>query len=513
MIRGSATPRISFGFIVSNLYSLIPSINWFSIILLGFTLLSWYLLGTLALRSRNYLVIAVYFTVSFLHLLWFIPSPTYTASAVILSFSSMIYLLKKISEDSLNFNFIGVSLIYIIGFLIRPESFLLGSAATLPFMIFIGLKNKELIRKRFKLILTSIILVLSVVCIDVTSERLFYNNHSNWTEYKDWETARYKIQANFPEKAVLENPTNFGWTKAEAGIFKNYNSIDPNFFTTTKLNNLIFDSQSTTKINVEFLKKAHQQIFDSDINWEWKRLIQLISFVFILFLILSLPRALNYIFLSASSLSIVYIIMLYVAGFLRQPERVQVSVIFLCILLSWTSFVISDEGLNKNDLKPYSVTSWLIFVLILSSSFGQASHLKTKRAAAPNVFWQDQQTYLSNFPNDSIFVGNASQFRNNWNSPYEVEYFDVEKRILSFGWHNFSPHWIKRAQNLGLEPNNLFNSIIQDPRVYWVSDLESMEYIVTFMKEQKYNFSGPEIVGEMEYVGTEYKVWNFNPGE
>jgi hypothetical protein len=202
-----------------------------------------------------------------------------------------------------------------------------------------------------------------------------------------------------------------------------------------------------------------------------------------------------------------------VAGFLRQPERVQVSVIFLCILLSWTSFVISDERLNKNDLKPYSITGWLIFVLVLSSSFSQASYLKTKRAAAPNVFWQDQQTYLSNYPNDSIFVGNASQFRNNWNSPYEVEYFDVEKRILSFGWHNFSPHWIKRAQNLGLEPNNLFNSIIQDPRVYWVSDPESMEYIVTFMKEQNYNFNGPEIVGEMEYVGNEYKVWNFNPGE
>ncbi len=92
-----------------------------------------------------------------------------------------------------------------------------------------------------------------------------------------------------------------------------------------------------------------------------------------------------------------------------------------------------------------------------------------------------------------------------------MDYFDVEKRIMSFGWHNFSPHWAKRAQNLGLDPNNMFNSVIEDPRVYWVSDPESMEYIVSYMKEQKYNFTGPEIVGEIDYVGNEYIVWKFNP--
>jgi hypothetical protein len=84
---------------------------------------------------------------------------------------------------------------------------------------------------------------------------------------------------------------------------------------------------------------------------------------------------------------------------------------------------------------------------------------------------------------------------------------------MSFGWHNFSPHWIKRAQNLGLDPNNMFSSVVDDPRVYWVSDSESMEYIVTYMKEQKYSFSGPEEVGEMEFVGNEYKIWKFNPGD
>ena len=205
--------------------------------------------------------------------------------------------------------------------------------------------------------------------------------------------------------------------------------------------------------------------------------------------------------------------MLYVAGFLRQPERVQVSVIFISILVSWVSFIFSNGTKSRNQINQYSFLSWILFALVVSNTFNLSLYLKTKVAGASNAFWLTESRYLSNFPKDSIFVGNASQFRNNWISPYKIEYFDVENRIMSFGWHNFSPHWVKRAQNLGLDPNKMFDSVIEDPRVYWVSDPESMEYIVSYMKERKYNFTGPEIVGEMDYVGNEYTVWNFNPGD
>jgi hypothetical protein len=367
------------------------------------------------------------------------------------------------------------------------------------------------IKKEFKYILTSILIAISIIGIDIAFENIYYKNNTNWTEYRDWEQARYKIQANAPEKAVLDSPTKYGWTKAEAEMFKNYNSIDPTYFTVDKLNKLILDTQSETKIDMKFLQKSHQQIFDSDINWEWKRLIQLISIVFLLFLLLSLPKSINFLLLSISSLAIIYLIMVYVAGFLRQPERVQVSVIFISILVSWASFIFSHGSNSRNLLDQYSFLSWILFALIFSNTFNQSLYLKSKVAGASNAFWLTESRYLSNFPQDSIFVGNASQFRNNWNSPYTVEYFDVENRIMSFGWHNFSPHWVKRAQNLGLDSNNMFNSVIEDPRVYWVSDPESMEYIVTYMKERQYNFTGPEIAGEMDYVGNEYLVWNFNP--
>jgi hypothetical protein len=37
-----------------------------------------------------------------------------------------------------------------------------------------------------------------------------------------------------------------------------------------------------------------------------------------------------------------------------------------------------------------------------------------------------------------------------------------------------------------------------------------MEDIVKYMKENEYGFSGPEIAGEIEYVGNRYVIWDFN---
>ena len=118
MIRGSATPRISFGFVLSNLYTYVPNINWFSIVLLLFTLLSWLMLGIMAINSVNYFVIVTYIVISFLHLSWFIPSPTYTATAVILSFSSLVFLSKRFLDKKSNGFDLIIVLAYVFSFFI-----------------------------------------------------------------------------------------------------------------------------------------------------------------------------------------------------------------------------------------------------------------------------------------------------------------------------------------------------------------------------------------------------------
>ena len=514
MIRGSATPKMLFGVMVSNLYSLLPQFNWFSIILLGLTLASWYLVGIISIKTKNLIVIISYAIIAFLHLLWFIPSPTYTASAVILSFSSIIYIAHSIKNQEFSKVIFIPFFLYAFTYLVRPESFLLGSIIAGTFLIFALLSTKREFRNTIRRTYVGAIFCLLIVGGDYAFERYFYLENKDWATYKQWETARYKIQANAPEKAVSDNPSKYGWTQAEVELFKSYNYIDASNFTVNKFEKLIEETQTVTvDLNVDFLKKSHQKIFDSDINWEWKGFIALISLFYGIFLLLSFPRVRNYLLLTTSSYAILYFIMLYVAGFLRQPERVQVSVIFLAILISFVSFAFSSGETRLNFLNPTVVLGGLLLILVSFNTFSQANYLVTKIQKWSDSFWYSQTAYLTEFPIDSIFVGNASQFRNNWFSPYLVSNFEIENRTFTFGWHNFSPHWISRAQNLGLNPNNIFESVISDSRVYWVSDSPTMEYIIQYMNEKELDFKGPEKVGTMSHFGDEYIVWNFDKNE
>ena len=511
MIRGSATPKLIFGLLVSTLYGWIPQINWFSIILLILTLLSWHLLGLLALKSRSFFAIISFAIISFLHLMWFIPSPTYTAAAVILSFSTLIYFSDNLLNQEFNISIVIIVLLFTFAYFIRPESFYLGTAVSIPFIIYSAKMTTARINVTTKKLLILTILSAAFILLDSGLEKLVYQKNADWNSYKEWESARYEIQGNAAEKAISDNPSKFNWSIPEVELFKSYNFLDKNSFNADKLQKLNRDIDATeANIDSKFLLNAHQKIFDSASNWEWPHLINLISLFYLLFLMLSIPKVKLYFILSFSSLGILYVIMLYVAGFLRQPERVQVSVIFLSILLSFVAFIFNSKdnvNLKYNDLR---ILSLLILVLIVLNSVGQARNFMTKIQKSTVFFWNEQISYLSSFPDDSIFLGNASQFRNNWRSPYLLERSEVENRILSFGWHSFSPHWSKRAENLGLNPNQIIDSIIEDPRVYWVSDAETMDYIDQFMREKNFKFNDPIKVGVMSHLGNEYAVWKFN---
>lgn len=514
MIRGSATPRILFGVIVSNLYNLVPQINWFSIVLLGLTLISWYLIGLISLKTKNLLVLISYAIVAFLHLIWFIPSPTYTASAAILSFSTIVYVAFSITNQSFSKLLYVLFLLYAFAYLVRPESFLLGTAAAGTFLFFALLVTMKDFNTTIRRTYVGLILCLVVIGGDYAYERYFYIQNKDWGTYKQWEMARYKIQANAPEKIVSSNPSKYGWTQAEVELFKSYNHMDPKNFTVIKFEKLIEESEAFN-VHEGFgdLKETHQKIFDSDVNWEWRKLISIISLFYVVFLLISFPRARNYILLTSASYGILYFIMLYIAGFLRQPERVQVSVIFLGILISLIGYIFTKNDQQLISWSPTVLLGGLMLILVFSNAFAQSKYLANKVPKWSDSFWYNQTEYLSGFPTDSVFVGNASQFRNNWFTPYLVSDFEVEDRIFTFGWHNFSPHWIKRAQKLELNPYNIFESVISDPRVYWVSDVSSMEYIVQYMKENNLEFKGPKKVGVMSHFGDDYVVWDFNRNE
>lgn len=507
MIRGSATPKMIFGLILSNLYSLIPSINWYSIVILLATLIAWYLLGVVAFNYKNWLLIIFFVLVSFIHLLWFIPSPTYTASAVLLAASTLVFFMFKV--ESRNIVTVLSSLIFVFAYLMRPESFYFALAICIPSFLYWFLRYQKY---NLKKILIFIIISISVIGIDLFYESYYYNTNKDWAKYKTFENLRYQIQANNPEKLLLQDPEQFGWNKNEAKLFENYLTIDSETFTNQKYLQVLENLPKDEKLNlIKFLSEGHKKLINSDINWEWFSLASLIPLSFVFFLFFLWPKVKIFLIVTTFSYLFGYTIMVYVALYLRQPERVQVSAIFLGILIPLFVFmVITPKNKFKISLnQPIALIMSLITFLIAAKIYSQSQYLDKKYSGANNVFWMNEIEFLSKFPADSIFIGNASMFRNNWINPYKVSHFEVENRIMSLGWHNFSPHWETRAKNLGLNPNSLIKEIVNKSNIFWVSDPDTIKYITSFLIEKNYITAPPTFVASIDFVGDVYGVWKF----
>ena len=508
MIRGSATPKMLFGLIVSNLYKIAPGINWYSIVILFATLISWYLIG-LSIVKRNQILLTVFYVlISFIYLLWFIPSPTYTASAILLTFSSLLFLMYKI-KTNLIFVFF-MSFLFSFAYLMRPESFIFASTVCAPaFIYFVWNKFKN----NYKNIAIFIIIVLGIIIVDFSFENIYYNNNNSWTQYKSFENLRYQIQANNPEKLLLSNPEKFGWSFEEAKLFENYITVDKNVFNDDKYLQVLNNVPNNNIESISsFLTQGHKQLINSDINWEWFSLASLIPLSFTFLLFLMWPQVKSFLFISMCSYAIGYLVMIYVATFLRQPERVQVSAIFLAILIPLLTFIVigSENKNQKNIVNSNLILNALVVLLIAAQVYNQARYLDKKYSGANNVFWIKQVEFLSKFPKESIFVGNASMIRNNWINPYKMSSYEVEKQILTLGWHNFSPHWIKRAENLGLNPNDIFSDVVTKNDVYWLSDPINLDYVTSFLLSNNYISRKPILVDKIDFVNDEYGVWKFS---
>jgi hypothetical protein len=124
--------------------------------------------------------------------------------------------------------------------------------------------------------------------------------------------------------------------------------------------------------------------------------------------------------------------------------------------------------------------------------------------------WSTQSKFYESFPNDSIFIGNASQFRNNWQNPYFNDFNEIERRFFSLGWHNYSPLWLQRAENLNLIGNNLINSSISKPNVYWVSDELTFNSLINFLEENSFKYSKFEKVKSIFLANKDYIVWKIS---
>jgi hypothetical protein len=51
ILSGPATPKILFGYLMSTMYEFMPFVNWFTILMLTLVIISWFILGLIAIKN------------------------------------------------------------------------------------------------------------------------------------------------------------------------------------------------------------------------------------------------------------------------------------------------------------------------------------------------------------------------------------------------------------------------------------------------------------------------------
>ena len=508
MVSFSATPKIIFGITLSGLYKLNGEIPWYGIYLASIVIIGWALLLTLIFLKSNKLVFFILLILVVAYLNWFIPGMTYTSAAVIPSIGSLICLtyLVHIKKTKLSY-FIFLGTIFGLGYTTRPESAFLALLACFPIILFVIIKSIK--SGNIALVGKFLVSAFSLILVNFAIEQIYLSQNPEWIKFRAFESARYEVQANQVERELVLDPARFGWSVEETQMFVAYQFADKNVFTEDKLNKLTKLSRSSQDFRIDkIVQMGLNNLNSNQVNSLWTNFLISVLFLHALFMTRLYKKNSNYLFTTVLGIILVMSAFTYISAYLRLPERVTVSFYFIIVLMP----IIFDpffEARKVSTGNARTLISTLLMGLSLFFLIKQFSVQKDRNYAYTATNFLDSQiTFFQSFPENKVFIGNSSQFRDQWQSPFEFNKKVISSNILSLGWHTFSPHWEKKVEVLGLDSDNFFQQVTTNENLLWVTDSNGIKQIESYYQQKNYSDNEFIRLNSIDYFGEEYSVWS-----
>ena len=513
----NASPQWIFGLSVSSLYKIAPSISWYFVILGLTVIMSLTLITFITQRTTNsYAQIIFSIIVSTVIIVWFIQSPTYTASSFFAGISGFYCLVYYLSNQPKIIYGVIAALQMCWALSIRTESFIavfiVFSVLTTAYFLFSGIGNWHLLKPIILIILMPLITIL----INSAGEKILFTE-TEWKTYRNFETARYAIQDNEIERIISTNPAKYGWQDYEYKLFDSYNFVYQEPFDGDKLNNIIENTKVSKDTSITYNSrdiinrvvskfKAFAFLFSSS---------ALIALYLIIFLILCKKYSYLMYFTVYSLIgsSTLFLLIVYLTIFLRLPERIVFPLAtFLPFILLFSFILISSKSEFRYRNNKLNTAILLLFLFLIGmvskQDFDQLYFFK--RNPAFRSFWGEQYEFLRSLGSDKILIGNASQFKSIWSDPYIRSDSLEELNIISTGWYSYSPYWVRRVEMYGLNSTNLGDSLINNSNTLWMSDDENTKVIAEAIYQRNGYKPDVEKIGSLVFDQGEYAAYRFS---
>jgi K+-sensing histidine kinase KdpD len=466
-----------FSNLISSIYNFYPNVSWYPIFLLLVTLASIMKLNQFiskkseiskTLKYFNFIVLAAYLT-------WSVFGITYTATAIIAGVAGWVSIKEWLINDRKQ-TLIIAFIFVVLSIIIRPESFLGATLIVYPFILFKIKINKTKILKIF--LFSS--LVLTVLLINRITESAF---SSEMKDYRDW-AKKVQMFAGRPRMdaatRVIGNP---GWTTSEYNLFVDLAYFDKNNFNLNWINQGIKATDEISNrpnLNFEKFRGITDEYFQSLIFFEY-----LFMFIFLI-IIYSMRKAkfrgiILFVFLN-------FILIHVFSGlFLHNVSRVTIP--FLIVLFFVLSQFITLDIKNK-----YLVPASSFLALAFVAFFVQQNNLNNIKI---KTFEEYRNSIVTGQKDKIVLIhGNQEYFQNS--NPFLAVTKDLDPNVFMVGnWDTFSPQWFKRAKLVGLDENNLIDSLITNPNVYWSGPTvpDTTLNLINYLNESGYGVFEPVKVG------------------
>jgi hypothetical protein len=478
-----------FSNLMSTCYEISNSISWYPLTLFLITFLSILRLVKFVKNSEsmhngvkyfNYLVLLSFLTWSYLGI-------TYTATAIIAGVAGWISILDSLNKEEKKNTIYGFILIFL-SIIIRPESFVGATLITIPFLIMRVKINRANLLKIGAL--TFLVLATFIANNVIQKNESFeINDYRVWAKKVQMFAGRPRMEA--AAKVIGES----GWTPSQYNLF-----VDLAYFDQEIFNNNWIDSgiEATEKLNnrPEVNSEKIQSILKEYVNSTAIFIYALI--IAGVLLILSIRKIRHPIVLAISILNF-GLIHLLSGLFLHNVSRVTVPFIVISILSLSTSI---STTVNRRFVMMTNV----LFIFIFSVFFFQLNNVNEKKTVDSEKY---RSALVNDFSNKIVLIHGNQEYSQNTN-PYIPVQKDLNPNVFMVGnWDTFSPHWYKRAKQLGLDEKSIIKNLLSNPDVLWSGPTvpNTTLNLINYLQEAGYGLTAPEKVGLLPN-GNE--IWNFS---
>jgi hypothetical protein len=484
--------------------------NFYSIFLLASITLSFsVILGLILINASkkiDFLTFILWALSALTFVSWFSISPTYTSASIFtvsVSLSSLILALASNDKSYIQLNRALFTIFTILSLLIRIESIYILIILSIPIIMFNYYENREI--KRFRLLLTPIGIVIFVFILNSQLVKLVYSGNE-WQQYLSTNSVRHKIQLRAPERILETNYQKFGWDKSTFVQFKNFELADPLEMNAEKLVEIYKENSPNTASALfsEFnLIEYFESIKNAFLNFTW--IIYLLIFQIILssLMLFKWKGTQKYLAFSVFFGTSISVIIYVLSNNYHIPERITFSMLGLSslVLLAFSKSI-------KASAANFEFKSLIIILLLFSAfSYPYLTRFSAELNGRQNLYKDrnelanNQSLSLSSLEPDVVVISGASSLRFDWINPYnKFKSIDPRDRTLILGWHNLSPVWNKKVNDLGLAKSNIHENLV-DKNIYWASKTESELDIQDYWSNKSGNTQVTKVsdIGNSEY--------------